>query len=313
MTRIRQLLRNVIVLDLLLLLVGIGWGYTFVVAKFLIVAFPVLLFLGTRFLIAGFALGAAIWPRMKGHFTRHELKHGAIAGIFLAAAYSLQTFGLLRTAPGLTAMLTELTTVMTPFAYFITSRQPIAKAAIVGTLMAFSGAALMQWNGHQFSPGIGDLLVLLCDVAFVAHLLYVDRFVEKLHTWWFIVVQFVVVGVICLALGWGRESFPHHLTSFQWFAYAFELLFGTLLAYLVQIFAQRVTDPTHVVVVMSVEGPFAMFFSWLQWGERITWLKGVGAIIVFGAVLVTELWDRKGKPASTPVLASDPPPAQEPL
>jgi len=298
-TRLPSLTSQAVLSDLLLLGIGVGWGYTFVITKYIIVTLPVLLFLGTRFLLAGLLLAIIIWPHWKRSLTRAEIKHGIIAGLFLAAAYSIQTFGILHTTPGKAGMITELTTILTPFLYFLVTRNPVARAAVLGTLLAFLGSVMMEWQGTSFGFNVGDALVLLCDFAYAAHLLVVDRTVERLNVWWYIAVQLITVGLVCLALGLTTESFPSHMSSFQWFGYVYELIVGTLLAYLVQIFAQSLSNPTHVVVLLSFEGPFALFFSWLQWGEAMTAVKGLGALVIFAGVLITELYGSRDRDKHT--------------
>ena len=285
--------------DALLLFIGISWGYTFVLTKYVIQTMPVFLFLGTRFFIAGIILAVILFVKGKVPPSRKDLRQGAIAGLLLSAAYSLQTFGMLHTTPGMAGMITELTTIMTPFFYFATTRIPVGKIATLATFIAFSGSFMMEWNGHGMHFHSGDWLVLLCDFAYAAHLLLVDRKVEELNVFSYIVVQLLTVGVACMTLGLFTETFPSHLSDFQWFAYIYELIFGTLLAYVVQIFAQKYTNPTHVVIILSVEGPFSLFFSWLQWGEHMTVFKGSGALLIFVAALLVEMFGMRGKDTMT--------------
>lgn len=281
--------------DALLIFIGVSWGYTFLLTKIVIRTLPVFLFLGTRFLISGMILGAFVYAKSSVRLMRKELRQGIIAGLLLSVAYSVQTFGILHTTPGMAGMITELTTVMMPFLYFATTRNPVGKIALLGTFVSFLGIVMMGWNGQVLHFQSGDWLVLLCDFAYAAHLLLVDRKVEGLNVFWYIVVQLVTVGVVCLTFGLFTESFPSHLTGFQWFAYIFELIFGTLLAYVVQIFAQKYTNPTHVVIILSVEGPFSMIFSWLQGGEHMTVFKGSGSLLIFVSVLLIELFGMREK------------------
>ncbi|PWI56902.1 EamA family transporter [Sulfoacidibacillus thermotolerans] len=111
--------------DAMLILIGVSWGYTFLITKYVIIVLPVFLFLGMRFLLAGMILGIPLWIKMRRLFTINDLKQGFFAGILLAFAYSLQTFGILHTNPGTAGMITELTTVLIPLLYFLLTRHPI--------------------------------------------------------------------------------------------------------------------------------------------------------------------------------------------
>lgn len=293
--------RQVLVVDVLMLLLGLAWGYTFVLTKYVIEAIPVLQYLGTRFLIAGLLLGAFIWRRHRQRLRKKELLFGLAAGVLLSAGYSLQTFGIEYTSPGMAGMITELTTVMTPFFAFLLISRPLKKAEVVGAMLACVGGVVMEWQGHHFAVSLGNLLVLGCDFAFCFHLLFVDKTVHRVDPTWFVVTQLSATGVILSIAGFATAPLPAHVSGFQWFGYTFELFIGTIAAYLIQINAQRLTNPTHFTILTSIEGPASMFFSWLQWGEIITPVKVVGAGVLFAGVVVTEWFS--GRPTTDHVVA----------
>lgn len=287
-----------------MLLLGLGWGYTFVLTKYVIEAIPVLQYLGTRFLFAGLLIGLAIWPRRRHLLHKKEVLYGLAAGALLSVGYSLQTFGIRYTTPGMAGMITELTTVITPFFAFLIISRPLKRAEVIGAVLACLGGVVMEWQGHHFAVSLGNLLVLGCDFAFCFHLLFVDKTVHSVDPTWFVVTQLTATGVILSVAGFTTAPLPTHVSAFQWFGYAFELFIGTLAAYLIQINAQRLTNPTHFTILTSIEGPASMFFSWLQWGELITPVKVVGAGIMFAGVVVTE-WFSGTPSTATGVLTTD--------
>ncbi|MCK9912395.1 hypothetical protein MXD81_24790, partial [Microbacteriaceae bacterium K1510] len=82
---------------------------------------------------------------------------------------------------------------------------------------------------------------------FALHVVMVDRAFqqrENVDTLHFVMIQLSVVGVVSLLLAFLTEPLPKLLSPYGWFAYSFDLAAGTLLAYLVQIKAQKYTPPT---------------------------------------------------------------------
>jgi drug/metabolite transporter (DMT)-like permease len=120
----------------------------------------------------------------------------------------------------------------------------------------------------------------------------VDRFYEKkadVDSLSFVMIQLLVVGVIDLLIAVFSEPIPKPLTSYSWFAFWFDCLIGTLLAYVVQIKAQQFTPPVHVSIILSLEAVFAFLFSWLLWGETVTAIVLTGVLLMLGGIYVTEL------------------------
>src|SRR5438067_13596492 len=95
---------------LLLLVVTVVWGWTFILVKDDFTQYPPLPFLQIRFLLS-VAVMALVVHRLP---TRRELRVGAAIGIALAGGYLTQTAGLAITSPGNAGLITGLFVVLTP-------------------------------------------------------------------------------------------------------------------------------------------------------------------------------------------------------
>jgi drug/metabolite transporter (DMT)-like permease len=283
--------RQVILADLALFGIAVGWGYTFVLTKDLLNELPPLYFQGTRFLLAGLVL--MLWLKTRGKRVDMQVwKTGSMAGFILFLAYTFQLFGLDRTTPGKAGMITGLAVVIVPFLYVWWSRSLVPRSAVVGSLLAFTGLSLLSWDGTWNGFNTGDVLVFFCAIAFAVHMVMVDRMYEKdgaINSLHFAMVQLITVGVITLIFACLFEEVPRSLSPYGWFAYLFDLIVGTLLAYVVQLKAQRYTPPTHVSLILSLESMFAFFFSWLVWGESLTSKVLWGAALMLAGIVVTEM------------------------
>lgn len=280
--------------DLSLFLIALAWGYTFILTKALLTEMTPFAFTGSRFLIAALILLPFVWKRLK-NLSREAWIQGALCGIALCAAFTLQILGIERTTPGKAGVITGTNVILVPFLYFLWRRMPVKKGAVLGCLLAFVGLLCLSGDGDWTGLSFGDVLVFLCAVFFALHILMVDRVYEKLgevDTLSFVMIQLMVVGLIDTAIALMIEPIPHPLSAYGWFAFWFDCLIGTLLAYVVQIRAQQFSPPVHVSILLSLEAVFAFLFSWLLWGEPLTAMVVTGVVLMLAGIYVTELSDR---------------------
>lgn len=280
--------------DLSLFFIALAWGYTFVLSKDILTEMTPFYFLGTRFLLAALLLLPFVWRRLK-KVSRDVWVQGIICGIVLCAAFTFQILGIDRTTPGKAGVITGTNVILVPFLYFIWRRKPVGKGAVIGSLLAFVGLTCLSGNEGWTGISFGDFLVFLCAIFFALHILLVDRMYEQredVDSLNFVMIQLLVVGVIDLAIALFVEPLPQLLSSYGWFAFLFDCLIGTLLAYVVQIKAQQFSPPVHVSILLSLEAVFAFLFSWLLWGEPVTPIVWTGVALMLAGIYITELGDQ---------------------
>jgi drug/metabolite transporter (DMT)-like permease len=71
-------------------------------------------------------------------------------------------------------------------------------------------------------------------------------------------------------------------------------------AYTLQIIAQKDTDPTVASLLMSLESVFAVLSGWLVLKEKLTTWEAIGCVLVFAAVILSQLPDRKKEAKKAP-------------
>ncbi|MEB3100834.1 DMT family transporter [Ferviditalea candida] len=279
--------------DLILFCIAVSWGYTFVLTKDLVEEITPLYFIGSRFLIASLLLLLFAW-RLLRRLTRFDMLSGAVAGLALAAAFNLQTFGIRLTTPGKAGLFTGTAVLWTPFLYFLWSRKPLRADTIISALIVFAGLALFSWKDSFDFIGLnaGDLLTLGGALFFAVHIMVVDRYhrnsKSELPVSIFVMMQLFVVGIVTLSFAAPLEPLPSALSPYGWFAYGFDLLFGTLLAYMGQIYAQKYAHPAHAGIIITFDSFFAYLFSWWLWGENLTVRMWAGIFMFVLGLLVAE-------------------------
>lgn len=283
---------------LLLLATVIIWGATFVLVKSALADATPLLFNLMRMALATLAL-AAINARHLKSITAAQLRAGLIAGIFLAAGYQFQTLGLTMTTAAKSAFLTGLVVVFVPALTLIPAFRPPSTpgpgpASALGALLAFAGVILITTPAgtsllNAFtSIARGDLLTLLCALAFAAHLLTLARFSKGMPAGLLATLQ---IGFCALAMLVTLPlEHPHALSTPRLLiTLAVCSLLATAAAFTIQTFAQQVLPPTHTVVLLTLEPVFAWLTSLFILHESLGRRSLLGAALILAGIAAVEL------------------------
>ncbi|NBI63373.1 EamA family transporter [Clostridiales bacterium] len=140
-------------------------------------------------------------------------------------------------------------------------------------------------------PAFGDILCILCAVAYAVHLLVTETAVgkEAVDAFQIGVFQLGFTGLFNLILGFIAEE-PHFPGSGSvWGAVAFLSIFCTGVAFVVQAIAQQYTTASHVGVIFTLEPVFAGVVAFFLAGEVLLPRAYVGAVILLTSLFVMEL------------------------
>ncbi len=218
-------------------------------------------------------------------------KAGSICGIALAVAAGLQQVGLIYTPAGKAGFITAMYIVLVPFlGLFFHKRPPIAAwfsvaLAVLG-LYLLSGAGLTALNP-------GDLCLLGCALGFSVQITLIDQLSGDLDGIRLNCVQSLVCS-LCSALVMLFTETPEMGSILDcWFPLGYAGILSMGVAYTLQIVGQRYVDPTPASLIMSAESVFAALCGWLLLNERMSGTELLGCGLVFGAVLLSQLPDKK--------------------
>jgi drug/metabolite transporter (DMT)-like permease len=214
---------------------------------------------------------------------------GALCGVFLFSGYVLQTLGLRLTTAPKSAFLTGLTSVMVPLLASLVYKIKPQVSEVVGILVATVGLGLMTLEGAIRVIGRGDVLTLLCAVAFGAHIVTVSHFSGKMSFELLSVTQVGAAAVLASSLFWWVEI-PH----VEWLpvvvgAVLITGLLATALAFTVQAWALQYTTSSRAALIYMLEPVFAWITSYFLVGEGLSARAAAGAALILSGVLVVEM------------------------
>jgi drug/metabolite transporter (DMT)-like permease len=287
------------------------WGATFVLVKDALHDATPLLFNLMRMSLAFLALAAVNHRHLRG-MSRRAVVSGAVVGALLAAGYQFQTSGLARTSPANSAFITGLVVVFVPLFTFIPRLRPAGThaprwTAVAGAALAFAGLLLLTtpagtpWGDLFASIGVGDLLTLVCAVAFAGHLLALAHFSPWLPSAQLATLQIGFAALVMLfTLPLGER--PHAVFTVRLVvALAVTSVLATAAAFTIQSWAQKHLPPTHTAVILTLEPVFAWLTALLFLHEPLGHRGLGGAGLILAGIALTELAPTAPTAAQIPI------------
>jgi drug/metabolite transporter (DMT)-like permease len=273
--------------ELALVAVAAVWGGTFVMVKDAVARYPIYAFLGWRFAIAVLAF-LVLFPRTFSRFKPGTVRVGVLAGAFLTAGYVFQTWGLQGTSASKAAFITGMFVVITPLLQFVVLRHPPRPAALGGVTAAVAGLWLLS-GASSGGWSAGDTRVLLCAVAYSAHMIVLGGAGRDHDSRALTLVQLAVVGVACggIALVFEHPALPPD--SAVWIALAVTGVLASAVAFAVQTYAQRHLSPTRTALILIMEPVFGGVFGYLLAGDRLGTRGWIGAGLIFAGMVLSEV------------------------
>ena len=269
-----------------LFIAALIWGSSFIVVKDVVDIFPPMLLMAIRFLSAFFILSVICYKRFAFLDKKHFLS-GALLGVLIAAAYLLQTFGIMDTTPGKNAFLTTAYCVMVPFFFWMIDKKRPDTYSVIGAVICLVGIGFISLGGDM-SIRMGDVLTLCSGVFFALHIVAVAKMVAKMDVMLLTILQFGIAGVICLLGGVIFEVMPTEIPLKSIGGLAYLIIMPTLVGSLLQNIGQKHANPVAASIILSLESVFGVVFSVLFYGEAVTLKVGIGFVLVFIAVIVSE-------------------------
>jgi drug/metabolite transporter (DMT)-like permease len=272
--------------EALLVLVTLIWGSTFVVVKGALRYASPLPFVAIRFTLAGALLFLVL---RGGWMSFRALAHGVVLGIFLFAGYLFQTSGLLYTTPSKSAFITGFAVILVPFFQTLHGFH-LRKATVAGALLGLLGIYFLVMPSGLHAVNRGDLLTLIAATSFAVHIVLVGSYTRRFSFRHLVPVQILTVGLLA-ASAWplglrGQLSWTPGLVA----AILLTALLPTAFAFSVQNWAQQFTPPAHTALIFALEPVFAALTSRLVLGEQFGGKIFLGAALILGGMIVSELW-----------------------
>lgn len=269
-----------------LLVTTLIWGTSFVILKSTLNSITPLWVLVLRFSGAAVLMLLLSIPKLR-KLDKSYIKCGALMGLFLALAYTVQTYGLYYTTPGKNAFLTATYCILVPFLYWLIYGSKPNKYNISAAVICFVGMGFVCVRS-DLSVNVGDILTVCCGLFYGLHIIVTAKSVEGRYPLLLTMLQFFFAAVVCLILALIFESKPQNISSRAWVDLAYLCVMCTGVCFLLQTVGQKYTPPSAAAVIMTLESVFGTLLSLILGQEVLTFGIALGFCLIFTAILISE-------------------------
>lgn len=286
---------------IMLLLTAFIWGTAFVAQSVGMDYLGPFTFNGVRSLIGGVTLLPCIWflrmlnkkeDEQKVQREKKNLIQGGIAcGLLLFAASSLQQIGIQYTSAGKSGFITAFYIVIVPVLGIFLHKK-IGWKVWIAVLLALAGLYFLCIT-EKFTIGKGDILIFLCALVFSLHIMVIDYFSPKVDGVKMSCIQFFVCGIVSIPFMFVLETPNVTDIVAGWMPLLYAGVLSCGVAYTLQIIGQKNVNPAIASLILSLESCFSVLAGWAVLGEHLSARESVGCILMFVAIILAQLPDKK--------------------
>jgi len=287
--------------DVLLVVVTLLAAVSWMFSKEAIALMPPLLFMACRFLIAGLLLAALGWRELQ-RLHRAQWRRGARVGLVFAAGMSCWIMGLesgVHVGEG--AFLTSLGVVLVPVMAWLIFDEATPRSTWVSLPIASAGLALLFLQ-HELSVAQGQLWFIVAAVIFALFFILntrasntvasteTSKAKEKVPPLALTAIVLTTVGVVTTGLSALTEPWLPTWESRSGAMIGWVLasaVIGSSMRFLVQTYAQSLSNHSHGVVIMVIEPVWTALLAAAWLGETMSGWQLVGCSLILMALLIS--------------------------
>lgn len=273
--------------ELLMLITAIMWGSGFVGMAMGLEHWTVLQLMALRFTFAAILLALIFHKKLK-MISKSVFWKGSILGAILFTAFALQTLGLEYTTPSKNAFLTAINVIVVPIIAYVIYKRRFDRFEITAALIAIIGIGFLSLQ-DSFTINVGDMLSILCAIAFAFDIFYTNVFVKKEDALALTIVQFFAASILSWIGVVGLGEVPTSASTEGILTVVYLAVFCTLVAYVCQNIGMQYADPTKSALILSTESIFGTLCSVLILNEILTGRMIFGCFLIFLAIVIAEV------------------------
>jgi drug/metabolite transporter (DMT)-like permease len=273
--------------ELLMLITAIMWGSGFVGMAMGLEHWTVLQLMALRFTLATVLLALIFHKKLK-LISKSVFWKGSILGAILFIAFTLQTMGLEYTTPSKNAFLTAINVIVVPIIAYLIYKRRFDRFEITAALIAIIGIGFLSLQ-DSFTINVGDMLSILCAIAFAFDIFYTNVFVKKEDALALTIVQFFAASILSWIGVAALGEVPTSASTEGILTVVYLAVFCTLVAYVCQNIGMQYADPTKSALILSTESIFGTLCSVLILNEILTGRMIFGCFLIFLAIIIAEV------------------------
>ncbi len=211
-----------------------------------------------------------------------------LIGVSLFIGANLQQIGInLTKSPAKSGFVSTTYIIFVPLLglFFKKKIRPIIWTLLI---VALTGSYLISING-DFKIELGDLLTLLCAIAFAMQIVLIDIISPYIDSIFLTAIEFLVSGILSIIVMFFFEEVTLSNLINAAPAILYAAIFSGCIAYTCQIIGQKYTEATVASLIMSLESVIALISGVLVMQEVITLKVGIGCLLIFIATILAQV------------------------
>lgn len=219
-----------------------------------------------------------------------------LVGLCLFVGSTFQQFAFNYTEVGKIGFITALYMIFVPvFGLFLKKKAPFT--VWIGVMLGVIGLYFICiGSSSSFNIGKGELLTLICAIAYAIHILVIDKFASEIDCIELSCGQFFVTGIISCILMFIFEK-PNIVGIRQTLI---PLLYSGVMssgvAFTLQIVGQKRTDPTIAAMLLCLESVFSVLFAFIvPPHEKLMPVEYFGCAVIFIGILIAQITPKSNK------------------
>jgi len=281
--------KRMLIADGVILLSALIWGGDYIIAKDLLETVPPGWLNAVRFTTCAVLLFFFAGKRVK-KLSTHEVLGCALTGLCMFGGFFFQTGGLKHTTVGNNAFIVSSYVIFVPFIIWLIQRKRPGAGAIISAVVCVTGIALLTLN-RSFAVNIGDLMTLGAAVSFAFEIVLISIYARRVDP---LVLAFIEALVVALCFDiyapLAEPPFPR-LEGRMIFSMLYLTFLGATATHIMVTLAMKYTSSVHASIICSLESVFGIIMAVIFMGEVLTGRIVGGCILVFSAVILTEVWN----------------------
>jgi len=280
--------KEILMADILLVGVAFIWGAGIPMSALLAREITPLWAVALRMLLAAFFL-ILMFPQKIITSTRRDWAISSVLTAVLTGVFISLTFGLVYSTASKQAFIGGLNVIMVPlFVWAIYKTKP-SSWIFAGAAVTTAGLLVMGFTpGMEFN--FGDFLSFIMAIFYAFQVLAAGFGARRVEPLRLVALHIIMLAAVMTLLAVIFEPLPD-LRSFStniWSTLLFVSLGNTVLCFIIQFKAQRITSESHVAVIFSLEGLFGYMVAVLSGQDPFHLQGAIGGMLIIAGMLVTE-------------------------
>lgn len=270
--------------------VYIIWGSTYLAIRYSLTDFPPFIMAGSRFVIAGLVLGAFAMLRGSALPTWRQWRNSFFLGFLL---FVVGNGGVVFAEQWIASSLAATAVASMPifatiFGFFF--GRELARLDLIAVIVGFSGVAILNHDA-----GMGDFLHPAALALIAAPLCWAfgsvaSRSMDLPKGLMMSAAQMLGGGILLMTLSFSLgESWPAEISWVALSAWAYQIVFGSLIAFSAYLFLLHNVRPAVATSYAFVNPPLAVLFGVAIAGESVSTLGYAGMIVIVSAVVLIQM------------------------